>query len=94
MSVFSGPQHKGAMRQHRDNRYRRAVGRQLECIKAGGLVPHGKPVELNGSFGAFWFAKPAPIERFLRAGDTVDTCDWHSYARATAASRTRGGVDR
>lgn len=64
MPRFSGPQGRGAMRSHRDKRYREAVARQRECIEVGGLIPHGSPVN-----GDFRFARPAPLAQFLRRAD-------------------------
>lgn len=80
MSVFHGAQGKGAMKRHRDERYRRAVGRQLLLLDRGWYIRQPDPATGMPPGGR---AAPAPVELFLRAGDTAETVDFRSYARRT-----------
>lgn len=79
MSVFSGRSGRGAMRRHRDERYRRAVGRQQLLCDAGEY----KRVDWTG---IAWFYEPAPAEEFMRAEDrayrsTDQRIDFRQWAR-------------
>lgn len=89
MSTFSGRQYKGAMRDHRTDRYRAAVGRQILMVERGwcyNLPPHLRPL-IVGAMGEFVY-HPAPVSEFLRRGHTgdpaVDNVDYRSYVAAPA----------
>ncbi len=70
MSAFKGRQGKGARQRHRDELYYAAVGRQLLNLDRGELRPAASP--LSGLPLALTRWTPAPIEKFLRKGDSVD----------------------
>ncbi len=79
MSAFKGRQGKGARQRHRDELYYAAVGRQLLAIDRGWYTAPISPLTglpLGGK------ATPAPIEEFLRKGETVDSRDFRSWAGA------------
>lgn len=65
MSVFHGTQGKGAMRRHREERYRAAVGRQQLMHDAG------RTGQRHPSAGMH--CRPAPVEEFLDAADRAES---------------------
>ncbi len=77
MSAFHGKYYKGAMRDHRTNRYRAAVGRQLMMHDRGyyhGRIAEGSPIVRR--------CTPAPVEEFLRPGDAPNHTDFRSWVVA------------
>lgn len=73
MSVYQGPQGKGAQRRHRDDRYRAAVGRQQLMHDRGRTQQ--RSLLLPGTF-----TYPAPVEEFLRPGDDPNHTDFRTWA--------------
>lgn len=72
MSVLQGG--KGARQRRADERYYAAVGRQLLMHDRGFY-------EARNVFGMpVWLCDPAPVEDFLRKGDSVDRIDFRSWA--------------
>lgn len=87
MSRFSGPQGKGALRRHLDDRYRTAVRRQLlmqdrplVAMRDRAKQPTFLPVMYS----------PAPVDEFLRPADTVESLGLTTPPPAAAPPCTCG----
>lgn len=79
MSVFSGRQYQGAMRDQRDARYRKAVGRQQLLCDRGWYArkaPAGEPAAIT---------TPAPAESLMRAADRGAGTDSRVFAKVAAS---------